>query len=144
MSAATQERTRHEEVRGIPSSRKATVARPKIGLKTQVTERRSSAPKRGHWVTSILGALCVFGATYTVSSLWGNVEIEKARYREREARARAEDARRVESALRARVEALTAGTTVIAWAQTNGFDVYQGGEVPAPTKSPRQTYVASR
>lgn len=110
-------------------------ARPEIGYRVEVRQKQKSKKKAGqNWLLSLALTVCCFGGSAIVTSLWGNVELEKARYQEREAIVRANEAQRMESGLRARVEALTAGGAISSWASTNGFGVFQENpKAPKPT-----------
>ena len=75
--------------------------------------------------TNVLSRCIAFGVltlgVYFVSSLSGQVMVEKARREGMSAVTRAKDAVKEESTLRERVQALTRSSAVDTWAQENGF-----------------------
>jgi hypothetical protein len=79
----------------------------------------------------------VAAVAYTVSTLLGEVMIEKARKDATVARARTTEARRAETVLRDRVEALTRLDRIEGWAKADGL-VFAGVRV----EEPRSTLVA--
>jgi hypothetical protein len=61
------------------------------------------------------------GLTFLVSSLTGQVMVEKARREGIRSMQRAMDARKVEAVLRHRLDSITGLTSVDEWAKTHGF-----------------------
>ena len=109
-----------------------TAVRPEVGFRSRVEPvKRAKAKSKSNLAVSAAAVAACFVSSMVVTGLWGNVELEKARYNEREAIARANEAKRVEAGLRTRVEALTSGTSVSEWAQQNGFQVFQATKTPA-------------
>lgn len=103
--------------RGI---RPAPDAVPNVGLRVRIVRRQTP---------SILGALAIRGAlfgslflaTFISHSVMGQVAVEKARQEELTARGRAVEAKRAETEIRARVDALTSATAVQQWATARSY-----------------------
>jgi len=74
----------------------------------------------------------VFGATYLVSTLNGQVQMEAARRQQITAIERAQSARRAESGLRHEIDAMTSSTAIDRWAATHGFVAPDGTPAGTP------------
>jgi len=109
----------------IPASRP-------IAVRSQ-TKRR--AKSRSKVFTNIVGGVTLFGAvaltTFLVSSMAGQVMVEKARREGISAQRRAIDAKRVEGGLRVRINELTGFTAMDNWALSHGFVAPDRPAVPS-------------
>ena len=144
MSVANLEKpTTKTQSRPTPVARTRPAPRPKLKVRVQYDERRAS---RSNPLLAVVarGAMMAtaFVVTFAGSSLWGQLEVEKARRTEISAIERAREARKSEASLRAKVDALTRPDAVHAWASLHGFDVTKPQEVKETPK--HQGYVARR
>lgn len=110
--------------RGIPREE----VRPKVRIEADIRPKAKARPKASlaaslGFRTFMFAAL--FGGTYIASSLSGQVLVEHARRAEISAKERAQEARRAEASLRTRVDALTSGEAIEAWAGQHGFGLPQ-------------------
>lgn len=104
--------------RPIPASRRKARARTKTNV----------------WSQILAGAVLfsvVTVATFLVSSMAGQVAVEKARRDGITSQRRAADARRAEGALRSRINELTGFTAMENWALSHGFVAPDRPAVPS-------------
>lgn len=108
----------------------------KTGVRVRIVP---SVAERVATRTLILG--CIAAISYVASSLTGQVMLEKARHEEIRALVRAESARKMETALRSRLDDILRPDRVEAWALGHGF--VPRDAVAAPASRP-PTMVAMR
>lgn len=89
------------------------------------SERREQARRRseawGNIANSAALFICIAGTVYLVSSMVGQVMVEKARREGIRAASRSIEAKKAESMIRRHVEALTSLSAVDEWASAHGF-----------------------
>lgn len=110
-------------VRHLPSER--PIARPSV---RPVRATRRKANVTGRLVTLAFVALLSFG----VSSLSGQVMLEKARHEKAAAVARTKEAQRAEVALREKLDDLTSADRIAEWASAHGFMPADVSPAPVP------------
>ncbi len=107
----------------VPAIRTPWKARPVQRPAFRVVAGRRTRPSLAAAVTLFI---FVGGAAFFTSSLVGHVMVEKARREGIWARARAADARKEVSVLRARIDAATSLGAVEVWARSHGFEAPVG------------------
>jgi hypothetical protein len=101
-------------------------------------KRRKSRAKRRIKVPEVVSShavafIAVFGLTYFISSLSGQVMVEKARQEFIRANQKALDARKVEAELSKRLDSMTSLESIKDWAKTHNFKSLD--ELSAPQKT---------
>src|SRR5258707_7821110 len=99
----------------VPATNTTTTA-PR--LRARVARRSKT---QAAWKTRAVAFATIVATTYLVSSLFGQVMVEKARREGISAVARATEARKMEAVLTRRLDSLTGLTSVDQWAKTHNF-----------------------
>jgi hypothetical protein len=100
----------------VPATNTTTTAAPRLRARVARRSKTQTALK-----SRALAFATIVASTYLVSSLFGQVMVEKARREGISAVARASDARKMEAVLTRRLDSLTSLTSVDQWAKTHNF-----------------------
>lgn len=135
----TKNRTAQTVDRPLPRLRTTPRLKPAPQPKTHVNVRVRVVEQKRVNVAGIVALqtalfLAVFGMTYVGMVLMGQVKVEKARRAELAAKERAIEARRAESEIRARVDALRSAQEIKRWAVARSF-VAPGAQDAPKTKA---------
>ena|SRR5579862_5512044 len=97
-----------------------TIKKRKVKTRAKRHSRISQAAQ-----TRLLSFIAIVGVTYLVSSLFGQVMVEKARQDAIHASQRALDAKKVEAEISKKLDEMTGFNAIGQWAQTHNFKSLQ-------------------
>jgi cell division protein FtsL len=134
-------------VKGSTQERIKAASKPKIVVRARLvsypqTRRHARAHRVETAVSRVLMFLCVAVAVYIVSSISGQVAVEKSRREEFGARKRTENVQMMENSLRAHLTELTRPDKVDDWARQQNLT--EGTTIESTRTSGQEVLVASR